>query len=190
MNQPPAAPGACPNCGNLNPAGAPACLRCGFALVAEGRASDSAAPIGPPPPGYPPPPLGAMPAPGFTPPPGAMPPPGAPPAPPAYPMVPVAPPPWPGAYPAKSKGTALLLEVLLGLFTTILGIGWFYAGATNTGVTWLVAGIAWNIFAFVLDICTLGIFTLVHVPVNIVLVIVSAVNLNSYTSQRPHLFRP
>jgi hypothetical protein len=167
MSQPPPMPGLCPNCGYINPAAVATCLRCGFALVAAGRESDNAAPPSLQPPV----------------------PPGAPPPPP-YGMAPFAPPAWPGAYPAKSKATALLLEILIGVFTTILGIGWFYAGETNTGVTWLVAGLVWNVFAFVLDICTLGIFTFVHIPVNIVLLVISAVNLNSYINQRPYLFRP
>jgi hypothetical protein len=104
-------------------------------------------------------------------------------------MAPVAPP-WPGVYAAKSKTTALLLEILIGVFTTILGVGWFYAGETNTGVVWLVAGLAWNLIAIVLDICTLGIFTVFHIPVNIALLVISAISLNGYMNQRPHIFRP
>jgi TM2 domain-containing membrane protein YozV len=87
----------------------------------------------------------------------------------------------------KDKSLTMILEVLPALFG-IMGIGWIYAGNTSAGIGWLIGFLVWNGIALVLDVITLGIFVCVHLPVNIGLIALSAILLNNYTKQNPHLF--
>ncbi len=117
-------------------------------------------------------------------------------APPAPGPSPVLPPP-PAAGPAtppynifqKSRGTSLLLEILPWL-VGFLGVGWLYAGNTNTGILWLAGFLIWNVIAVIIDVVTLGLFLCLHGPVNIALLILSAVQLNNYMRLHPDQFRP
>ncbi len=91
------------------------------------------------------------------------------------------------AYPPKSRGTALILEIL-PFFFGFLGIGWLYAGNTTAGVLWLLSFLAWNLFAVVADVLTVGFFACIHIPANFALGLVSAVSLSNYTRAHPELF--
>jgi hypothetical protein len=114
-------------------------------------------------------------------------------APPAY----APPPPQPAYTPSyapsyaarspKDRLLAIVLEVLPGLFG-LLGIGWLYAGSTTAGVILLLGFLAWNFFAIILDVFTLGIFLCLHLPVNLVALILSPVLLYNYTKKHPELF--
>jgi hypothetical protein len=79
------------------------------------------------------------------------------------------------------------LEILPGLFGFI-GFGWIYSGNTSTGITWLVSVLVWDFIAFFIVALTAGFGCFVTVPVNIVLVSISASSLNTYTKQHPELF--
>lgn len=48
--------------------------------------------------------------------------------------------------PAKDRSTALILEIVAGVFG-IYGIGWVYAGHTDRGIKTLVGGLIWGVFA-------------------------------------------
>ncbi len=176
----------CPKCGNINPYGVTTCLKCGAPLVAAlppptapVQYPDSA-PMRVPPlqgtivtPNPLPAPMPQVPAqmgnvPYY-----------------GYPVQAPRPPYY--AYPVKSRGTALILEIL-PFFVSVLGVGWIYAGNTTAGILWLIGYFLWNGFAVVLDILTLGFFGCIHVPMNIVLLLISTISLNNYTHQHPELF--
>ena len=91
------------------------------------------------------------------------------------------------ARPLKDRSVAYILEILPGLFG-ILGIGWLYAGNTNAGIAWLVGVLAWDIFAIIVDLVTVGFGCFCSVPVNIVLITVSTISLSGYVKQHPELF--
>lgn len=91
------------------------------------------------------------------------------------------------AYPLKSRTTAMLLEILIGMFG-LLGIGWMYAGQAAAGVGWLAGYLAWNFVAIIFDIFTIGIFTCIHVPISILLLVLSAVNLSNHMKRNPAVF--
>jgi hypothetical protein len=88
---------------------------------------------------------------------------------------------------AKDRTLALVAEVLPGLFG-LLGIGWIYAGSTTTGIAILIGFLLWNFFAIILDVITAGIFACVHLPVNMIAVVGSAILLYNYTKKHPELF--
>ncbi len=87
----------------------------------------------------------------------------------------------------KDRSIALILEILPGLFG-FLGFGWIYSGNTGTGIAWLIGVFVWDVIAVIIDIVTAGFGFCVSIPVNIILVAVSASSLNSYTKQHPELF--
>lgn len=87
----------------------------------------------------------------------------------------------------KDRSIALILEILPGLFG-FLGFGWIYSGNTNTGITWLVGVLVWDFVALFLSVITAGLGCFLTVPVNLVLVAVSASSLNTYTKEHPELF--
>jgi hypothetical protein len=89
--------------------------------------------------------------------------------------------------PLKDRSLALILEILPGLFG-LLGFGWIYSGNTNAGVLWLLGVLVWDIMAIVIMVLTAGFGCICTVPVNLVLVAISASSLNNYTKQRPELF--
>jgi hypothetical protein len=89
----------------------------------------------------------------------------------------------------KSKSTALILEILPGLFG-FLGFGWIYAGNTTTGVIWLICFFVWDIIAGVLAAFTVAISLCFTLPVNLILLAISAFTLNNYVKNHPELFNP
>lgn len=103
------------------------------------------------------------------------------------PNQPYYPPQQPYQRPPKDRSLALVLEILPGLFG-FLGFGWIYAGNTSAGIGWLIGYLVWTIFAAVLDAVTAGIFLCVHVPVTILFLVLSPVNLNKYMKTRPDIF--
>jgi hypothetical protein len=92
--------------------------------------------------------------------------------------------------PPKDRSIAMILEILPGLFG-LLGIGWIYSGNTTTGLIWLFGVLAMNLFIWVpVILLTAGFGCICSWPVNLVLLIVSTITLNSYTKQHPELFGP
>lgn len=84
----------------------------------------------------------------------------------------------------SDNGTlAIILEVVAGLFG-LYGIGWLIAGFHDTGVKVLVGGLIWWLVAILISVFTLG-FGLVCIwPVDLIIMIVSVVNLSSRLKQR------
>ena len=91
--------------------------------------------------------------------------------------------------PPKDRSIAIILEILPGLFG-ILGIGWIYAENTAVGILILVLYLLWNAFATLLDVLLGGLFLCIHIPINILCLILSPLLLNNYTKQHPELFGP
>ena len=79
---------------------------------------------------------------------------------------------------------ALILEIIPGLFG-LLGIGWIYNGKTTAGVAWLVSGLIWEFIALIIIALTAGVGCFCTIPINLVLVGISASMLNSHTGQNP-----
>jgi hypothetical protein len=94
----------------------------------------------------------------------------------AYPML-----------PSKKRSTALILEILPGLFG-LLGFGWIYAGKTGTGIMILIGDILANLFFALLAALTLGISLIITVPVQLIVLGISAALLHSYTKDHPETF--
>jgi hypothetical protein len=100
--------------------------------------------------------------------------------------------PYPTAYavrPAKDRSLALILEILPGLFG-LLGFGWIYAGNTGVGIAWLVGMLVWTGISAIIAIFSVGISLICTLPVNIAMIVISAVTLNNYTRKRGELFGP
>jgi len=91
------------------------------------------------------------------------------------------------ARPPKDRSLSLIFEILPGLFG-FLGFGWIYSGNTSTGVAWLVGMLVWDVIAIVIITLTAGFGCFFTIPVNLVLIAVSASSLNTYTKQHPDLF--
>ncbi len=89
--------------------------------------------------------------------------------------------------PPKDKSIALILEILPGLFG-LLGFGWIYSGQTTMGILWLGGTIVWDIIAILVVTFTGGFGCFCTIPVNIVLIAISAMLLNSHIKQHPELF--
>jgi hypothetical protein len=89
--------------------------------------------------------------------------------------------------PPKSRSTALLLEILLGLFG-IYGIGWIYGNKVGPGVALLIGGLVWDGIAIAIDIGTGGFGFICSIPINIAIVVISSVMINNYTKQHPEIF--
>jgi len=89
--------------------------------------------------------------------------------------------------PPKDRGIALILEILPGLFG-LLGFGWIYSGNTNAGILWLIGVLFWDFIAFFLVVLTAGFGCFCTVPMNLILIAVSASSLNTYIKQHPELF--
>jgi hypothetical protein len=87
----------------------------------------------------------------------------------------------------KDRSIALILEILPGLFG-FLGIGWIYSGNTSNGLLWLIGFLLWTIIATVISVLTGGIGVICWLPISIGAIVLSAVNLNSYTKQHPEIF--
>lgn len=93
------------------------------------------------------------------------------------------------AYPAakKERGIALILEILPGLFG-FLGIGWIYAGNLTVGLIALIGFLVFVAIEVVIAIVTLGFGACCLLPLNIIIVAVSALLLNNYIQQHPDQF--
>jgi len=89
--------------------------------------------------------------------------------------------------PPKNRGTALVLEILLGLFG-LPGFGWIYSGQTTGGVILLVCYLAWDVIAIIIDLASGGFACLCTLPVNVVTVTISSILLNSHMRQHPETF--
>jgi hypothetical protein len=87
----------------------------------------------------------------------------------------------------KDKGITMVLEILPGLFG-FYGIGWIYAGNSSRGAALLICGILWDIFAIVLASVTAGFSACLSLPVSVLVLVLSAVSLNTYTKQHPETF--
>jgi hypothetical protein len=156
----------CPSCNTANPPDAQFCITCGAPLstapVYETAPVLEAVPTPPPAP-EPSAPLGAAtPAPS-----------------PAYAA--------PASATLKDRGTALLLEILPALFG-VFGIGWIYGSNTTAGVLLMVGMLVWEALAVVGSIVTLGVGCFCFVPINLVVIGISAYLLNEYTQQHSELF--
>jgi hypothetical protein len=202
---------ACPSCAAANPPGAQFCISCGTplnagfmpgadqsTLVSAGRVPEPPAdipaapePVVPPPPadatvlaskpdlGWPTPPppadatvLAANPA-------AAWPPPPPPPAPMA--------PPQPVVPGHKELSLALALEILPAL-VGVFGLGWIYAGNVTAGAILLVAMLMWEGLGLVVALFTLGAGCLCLIPINLIVIALSAFLLYNYTKQHPERF--
>ena len=89
--------------------------------------------------------------------------------------------------PTKDRGVALVLEILPGLFG-LLGFGWIYAGNSTAGILWLIGVLVWDVIVIFMSMLTGGLICFISVPINLVLVAVSAFFLSAYTKQHPELF--
>ena len=89
--------------------------------------------------------------------------------------------------PPKTRSTALILELLPGLFG-LYGIGWIYANKVGLGVGLLVGGLVWAVIAITIDIITGGFGLICSLPVNIAAVTISSIMVNNYTKQHPEMF--
>jgi hypothetical protein len=89
--------------------------------------------------------------------------------------------------PPKDKSIALILEILPGLFG-IYGIGWIYGNNTNTGLLLLIGGLIWLVIAILINVFTGGFGCFCTIPINIAIVALSSIQLNTYTKQHPELF--
>ncbi len=87
----------------------------------------------------------------------------------------------------KDLGLALILEILPAL-VGFFGIGWIYSGNVTVGVILLIGMLLWEGLGLVVAIATVGIGCLCLIPINLVVIAVSAFLLHSYARQRPELF--
>lgn len=171
LNTAPAVPeGAiyCPSCNTANPPDAQFCITCGTPLSTA--PAYETAPM-PPAPAVPEPPAPEPYAPSPAPEPAA--------AASAYAATANATP--------KDRTTALLLEIL-PTFVGVFGIGWIYGGNPTVGVLLMVGMFIWEVLAVIGSIVTLGLGCFCFVPINLVVMGVSAYFLNEYMQQRPGLF--
>ncbi len=110
--------------------------------------------------------------------------------PPAYAPAPAPPPAQAyAAAPPKQRGVALLLEILGGIFG-LYGLGWIYADRTGTGIGMLIGGFLFDLLSCSLASVTLGISLVFTIPVQLIVITVSAVLLSNYAKQRTDLFGP
>jgi hypothetical protein len=91
------------------------------------------------------------------------------------------------ARPHKDKGLAMILEIVPALFG-IFGIGWIYSGNLNTGLIWLIGMLLWTFFTIFLDVITFGVACLCTVPIQLIMIIVTAVTLNTHINKHPEVF--
>jgi TM2 domain-containing membrane protein YozV len=89
----------------------------------------------------------------------------------------------------KDRSIALILEILPGLFG-FLGFGWIYAGNNNTGILFLIGFLAWHlVIVLPISLITAGIGLCVTIPIDLIVIGVSAASLNNHTLQHPELFK-
>lgn len=90
-------------------------------------------------------------------------------------------------YPTKSKGTAMILEIIPGLFG-LFGIGWLYSGNTNVGLLLLLSSFAWWAVVFVVAIFSVGFGLLCTCPAQILFIVLSASLISDYAGKHPEIF--
>jgi len=93
------------------------------------------------------------------------------------------------AHAPKQRSTAMLLEIIGGVFG-LLGLGWIYADRAGVGTPLLIVGLLANLTFCGIGALTAGISLIVTVPLQIIGILISALTLNSYTKQRSDLFGP
>jgi TM2 domain-containing membrane protein YozV len=108
---------------------------------------------------------------------------------PAQPVAAPQPGPYPGyaPRPSKSRGLALVLEIIFGLFG-LLGIGWIYAGNLGTGLVFMFVYLGLAFTFIIADVVTSGVCCLVTAPIQLIIVLLSIVMLNGYINKRTDLF--
>jgi hypothetical protein len=87
----------------------------------------------------------------------------------------------------KELGLALMLEILPAL-VGVFGIGWIYSGNVTVGVVLLIGMLLWEGLGLVVALFTLGLGCLCLVPINLVVIAISAFLLYNYTRQHPEQF--
>ena len=89
----------------------------------------------------------------------------------------------------KGRSIALILEILPGLFG-FLGFGWIYAGDNNKGIMFLIGFLAWHlVIVLPISLITAGFGLCVTIPIDLIVIGVSAASLNNHTLQHPELFK-
>jgi ribosomal protein L40E len=176
---------ACPSCGAANPPDAQFCVKCGTPLnaaVIPGNEQPAAESVEAP----------SQPTPDFAPTPPEAPVPPEPKAAPASPLFTTAAgaagaAAAPGASSRKELGLALMLEILPAL-VGFFGIGWIYSGNVTVGIVLLIGMLLWEGLGLVVALFSFGIGCLCLVPINLVVIAVSAYLLYGYARQHPELF--
>lgn len=87
----------------------------------------------------------------------------------------------------KDRSTALILEILPGLFG-FLGLGWMYSGNMVVGVSLLVGGIIWWCISITAAAFTSSLSCFFTVPVSLAVVAISSFVLSDYTKRHTELF--
>ncbi len=103
------------------------------------------------------------------------------------PAAPVSPYPSYMPRPHKDRSIALILEILPSLFG-LFGFGWIYSGETTRGLIWLFGVLAWMVIAVIVTILTGGLACFCVIPINLVLVAISAYTLNQHTHLHTEIF--
>jgi hypothetical protein len=90
-----------------------------------------------------------------------------------------------GSAPSSINNAALIVEILLNIFTGIYGVGWLMAGETTTGIVLLICSIVlyWPIFILG-TIFTAGIGLVCIGPLAIAAIIFNAILLNNTLKRR------
>ncbi len=91
-------------------------------------------------------------------------------------------------YPPKDKASAMLLEILPGL-VGLLGFGWIYAGEIGIGLAFLLGNLTYLCIGTVIAVVTSGIGLICLWPLEVGVLVTSAILLNSHMSARPAQFR-
>ncbi len=90
--------------------------------------------------------------------------------------------------PRKSKSTAIILEILPGLFG-FFGIGWLYIGQVMPGLILLIGGLVWVMMVIVAAALTGFLACFCTVPITLIGPLVSTLILNQHIGKRPDLYR-
>jgi hypothetical protein len=185
----------CPNCGTQNAAGSNFCIACGADLTPtatdEHLRTDSVAPRTPQTPPHTSPSVDIPPEYINTAPPPPPPPPPAPPyTPPVYTPPPAYTTPAATYAPArKERSIAFILEIVGGIFG-LPGIGWLYAGEVTPGAILLGVMLVVNLIGVFVAFFTFFVSCFCSVPLNLVVMAVSALMLRNHMQQHPETFGP
>jgi hypothetical protein len=116
-----------------------------------------------------------------------------------------------GAQPSQKRITALLLEIVppvigvLGLIwyfavdshpivalipavLGVFGIGWLFAGQLRTGLILLIGMLIWDVFSIIAGNFTGGLTPYVTIPVNVLVIAISAIGLIGYMNKNTDAF--